>query len=106
MKTPHIIAKKDYLLHSCAFLADDNYYISDRENEGEEPTLSLSLIKYKGIPQIRLAVSGKFHKEKPSYFTKHPIEWKEKVWIILSIEEAKEIKEFLEEVIKASKFTY
>jgi hypothetical protein len=98
------MAKKEYMLHSYAFLADDGYYISDRENEGEEPMLVVSLIKYKGIPQIRLAIYGKYHKEEPSYFIKDPKEWKEKVWITISIEEAKAIKEFLEEVIKASEF--
>jgi uncharacterized protein (DUF1015 family) len=103
MKTAFHIAKKEYLLDSASFISD-KYYISDRENENEDPRAVVSLIKYKGKAQIRIAVSGNFHAEEPSYYTKDPKEWKEKIWIIFNIEEAKEIKEFLEEVLKAVDF--
>ena len=104
MKYAFHIAKKEYVIHSYAFLSEDGYYISDRENEGEEPMMTISLIKYKGIPQIRIAIYGNFHKENPSYFIKDPKNWRERVWITLSIEEAKAIKEFLEEVLKVVDF--
>lgn len=106
MKQVHKIAEKEYILDSAAFVVNSDYYISDRENENEEPSVKISLIKYKGKAQFRLAISGNFHKEKLKYFSKNPEEWKEKIWICIDINEAKEIAEFINVSSEAKEYIW
>jgi len=78
-------------LDSAAFLDDRNcsYVISDR-SKNEDPRLKAGYIWYpRGrCWQFRLSVGWSLsHVESPSYYAINPSEWREKIWIIVPIEE-------------------
>jgi len=107
----HII-REDVKLDSVAFLYRNGgeqplYCISDRYSpfvEGEKPEAVLSLIKEGSRDyQIRLAVQGDYHVEKPSYYIKDPQEWQEWAWICIPHSEFLKIASFLVKVFRRLK---
>ena len=112
MKSPkyvrHLI-RETLHLDSAAFLYRDRsreplYVISDRYspfNPEEEPVAVVSLIKEGNRDfQMRLAVRGEHHVEKPSYYVKDPNEWVEWIWIIIPKRELLKLCSFLVRVFK------
>ncbi|MEM3526127.1 MAG: hypothetical protein QXV37_01825 [Candidatus Jordarchaeaceae archaeon] len=91
-------------LDSVAFLVKDPslidplYIISDRSSpfaEGEKPEAKISIISWKGAYQLRIAIRGDFHVEKPSYYVIDPSYWLEWGWIILPQYEIARLRQFL-----------
>jgi len=112
LKTPkyvkHIIKEK-LSLDSAAFLYRNGsesplYCISDRYSpfvQGEDPEAIISLIKEGERDfQLRLAITGSYHVEKPSYYTREPREWHEWCWIYIPRSEFLKIASFLVKVFK------
>ena len=112
MKSPkyvrHLIHETLHL-DSAAFLYRNGfeeplYCISDRYSpfvEGEDPQAVISLIKEGNRDyQIRLAVQGAYHVEKPSYYVKDPVEWCEWLWICIPRCEFLKLAGFLVRVFK------
>ena len=91
------IRKAEFPIDSISFFDGKFMHISDQRNN-EEPHMVVSFINYpkERRVQLRLAFHGRFHKEKLSYNTKDPKDWKEKVWIIIPIEELDRILQFLQ----------
>ncbi|MEM3591764.1 MAG: hypothetical protein QW702_06665 [Candidatus Bathyarchaeia archaeon] len=92
-------------LDSVAFLAKDPslidplYIISDRSSpfaEGEKPEAKISIISWReGAYQLRIAVRGSYHVEKPSYYVIDPSKWFEWGWIIFPQHEISRLRQFL-----------
>jgi len=92
-------------LDSVAFLAKDPslidplYIISDRFSpfaEGEKPEAKISIISWReGAYQLRIAVRGSYHVEKPSYYVIDPSKWFEWGWIIFPQHEISRLRQFL-----------
>ena len=91
------IRKAEFPIDSISFFDGKFMHISDQRNK-EDPHMVVSFINYpkERRVQVRLAFHGRFHKEKLSYNTKDPKDWKEKVWIIIPIEELDRILQFLQ----------
>jgi len=91
------IRKAEFPIDSISFFDGSFMHISDQRNK-EDPRMVVSFINYpkERRVQLRLAFHGRFHKEKLSYNTKDPKDWKEKVWIIIPIEELDRILQFLQ----------
>ena len=99
-------------LDSAAFLYRNGeeqalYCISDRYSpfvSGEKPEAVISLIKEGSRDfQIRLAVSGDYHVEQPSYYVKDPQEWQEWAWICIPRAEFLKLAAFLVKVFRRLK---
>jgi len=106
------ILRETVRLDSAAFLYRNGseeplYCISDRYSpfvQGEEPETVISLIKEGSRDyQLRLAVQGDYHVEKPSYYIKNPNEWCEWMWICIPRAEFLKIAGFLVKVFRRLK---
>ena len=100
----HVIKPLIVRLDSAAFLFrngtnDPLYAISDRYSPfgvGEQPEAVISLIKEGNRDlQLRLAVRGRYHVERLSYYTKDPRLWAEWGWLIFSQPEIARIRQYL-----------
>ena len=91
------IRKAEFPIDSISFFDGKFMHISDQRNK-EDPHMVVSFINYpkERRVQLRLAFHGRFHKEKLSYNTKDPKDWKEKVWITIPIEQLDRILQFLQ----------
>ncbi|RLG47224.1 MAG: hypothetical protein DRN90_05300 [Thermoproteota archaeon] len=103
------ILRETISLDSVAFLYRNGseeplYCISDRHSpfvEGEDPQAVISLIREGERDfQLRLAVRGEYHVEKPRYFVRDPNEWKEWLWICIPRSELLKIAGFLVKVFR------
>ncbi|MEM2561838.1 MAG: hypothetical protein QXT06_05870 [Candidatus Bathyarchaeia archaeon] len=110
MKKPkyanHVI-RDIFRLDSAAFLfkgdslhpVDPVYVISDRFSpfvKGEKPEARVSIILEENRPyQLRIAIKGDFHVEKPSYYVIDPSDWFEWGWIIFPQYEISRLRQFL-----------
>lgn len=95
-----IFEKKEIAIDSAKFVVDDKILICDRKSivrSGEDPRLILSFVNYpkEDKMQLKIAISGDFHREKLSYYVKNPKRWKEKMWIMIPMEALKQILDFL-----------
>jgi len=99
----HIFSRV-FRLDSASFLyrggdSDPVYCISDRYSpfvKGEDPKAKVSIILEGDRPyQLRIAVRGHYHIEKPSYYVKDPREWAEWLWIIFPQDEISRLRWFL-----------
>jgi len=92
-----------FQLDSASFLfknRDISYYcISDRYSpfvKGEDPKAKVSIIlEGNRPPQLRIAVRGSYHLEKPRYYVKDPEKWIEWIWIIFPQGEISRLRWFL-----------
>lgn len=91
-------------LDSVAFLAKDPllidplYVISDRSSpfaEEEKPEAKVSIIPWRGSYQLRIAIRGSCHIERPSYYVIDPSDWFEWGWIIFPQYEISRLRQFL-----------
>ncbi|MEM2567391.1 MAG: hypothetical protein QXH20_02825 [Candidatus Bathyarchaeia archaeon] len=91
----HIWTEKTVIsLDSVAFLCPNcGYYVISDVSKGENPKAAANWINYPktGQVQFRVAVSGAYHVERLSYYTKLPNEWKEWQWIIFSRHAARQL---------------
>ena len=103
------ILRETISLDSAAFLYRNGseeplYCISDRYSpfvKGEAPQAVISLIKEGDRDfQVRLAVRGDYHVEKPRYFVRDPNEWKEWLWICIPRSELLKLCSFLVKVFR------
>jgi len=98
----HIFSRV-FQLDSASFLfrsGDLSYYcISDRYSpfvKGEDPKAKVSIILEGDRPyQLRIAVKGSYHLEKPRYYVKDPKEWVEWIWIIFPQDAISRLRWFL-----------
>ena len=81
-------------IDSVAFHVGDTYYICDRHNKGEDPSMVASFIHYskENRLQFRMAFKGKLHTEP---LKKDPSKWAEHVWITLSMQAVDKLTKFL-----------
>jgi len=102
----HVIKPIIVRLDSAAFLFKDPsnmvepvYIISDRYShvvKGENPQALISIILEGDRPhQLRMAIRGDFHLEKPSYYVKDPRDWVEWGWLIFSQPEIARLRQYL-----------
>jgi len=93
----HIWKSEEIPIDSISFLANGLMHISDQCNN-EDPRMVMSFINYprERRTQLRLAFSGKFHVERPTYYRIDPVYWKERCWIIIPIEQIERIIQFLQ----------
>lgn len=82
-----LIGEEEIKLDSASFTDKKTYTIGDRSNNSEEaPIAKISLVtteKYP-VPQVRIRICGKFHKEPHK---KDPENWHGWGWIIIPAEE-------------------
>jgi len=76
-------------------------FISDRQSiihGNENPKVHARWIRYpeKGKVQLCLEVSGTFHTEKLTYNQKKPDDWRGRIWIYLSSDQVRKLKEWME----------
>lgn len=79
------------------------YIISDRYSKrvkGEDPEVVVSLIdnKKRGH-QFRLAIRGKIHVEKPTYYVINPMNWREWSWILFGKDKIIELRDSCNEAL-------
>lgn len=97
----HVLPPERLDLDSCAVLVDsETYLISDRKNGPyEQPEAKVSVIEYNGTLQLRLAIRGNKHLEKPSYYVNNPEKWVEWCWITIPVSELEKLKKVCKKVI-------
>jgi len=111
----HVIKPLIVRLDSAAFLFQNGtneplYVISDRYSpfvKGESPEALVSIILEGNRPyQLRIAVRGNFHVEKPSYYVKDPRDWFEWGWLIFPQPEISRLKRFLARFIDENTYLW
>jgi hypothetical protein len=103
-KYVHHLIREAVILDSAAVKVDsDTYIISDRCSPfkaGEKPEAVVSLIKEGDRDyQLRIAVRGEFHREKPFYYVVPPDEWIEWAWIIIPRSEFRKLMRILHSLV-------
>lgn len=104
LKTVKDLISKDIDIDSAAYLFQNKdktmYVISDRYSPNfpdEYPNAHFSLIiEGDRDHQLRIAISGKYHLEHPSYFSLDPKKWKTWNWICIHKKEINKLISFLE----------
>ena len=88
-----------FLVRDPSLLIDPIYIISDRFSpfaREEKPEAKISIISWReGDYQLRIAVRGSYHVEKPSYYVIDPSKWFEWGWIIFPQHEISRFRQFL-----------
>jgi len=95
-----LLKTKAFNVDSAKYVAYPLIFISDVINN-ENPKLVARLIHYPKMNKVQvcLAVSGKFHAERLSYWESSPFDWKERIWVYVDVETVRKILSELKEMI-------